>query len=384
MLYADYNATTPVAPEVLEAVTACLQEAWGNSSASYRFGAKLRERVEQARESVARLIGARPDELIFTSGATEANVTALNAATEGLPSSQSIVTTAVEHPSVLERLSQLATRDRAVIRLGVSATGDISLDELRQAVEFPTALVSIMWANNETGVIFPAEAIGRICLARSVPFHCDAVQAVGKIPVSVGKVNASYLSVSAHKIGGPKGVGALYCRSGAKFVPLIPGGHQQEGRRGGTENVPGIVGFGVAADLAAKHLDAIAKHTLKLRTEFESLVKASIPGAVVNGEGASRLPNTTSLTIPGVNADALLMLLDQDGICASTGSACLADSEEPSHVVRAMVGHELNRREVIRISFGSGNTLDEAQQLAIALKRSVSALSASCGQAYDP
>lgn len=381
MIYADHNATTPMLPEVLDAVAACMRDDWGNPSASYRFGAMLRDRIEEARASVAQLIGARSAEIVFTSGATEANVTALNAAAQSQPHA-TIVTTAVEHSSVLEYLHQLEQRGSKVVRLGVTDAGEFLVDELLQTLEQPVSVVSAMWANNETGVVFPIEVIGEICRKKSVPFHCDAVQAVGKIPVNVESAHATYLSLSGHKIGGPKGVGALFCRTGATFVPLVPGGHQQSGRRGGTENVPGVVGLGVAADLARKRLDEFNAHTLKLRTEFERQVKGALPTVKVNGEETARLPNTTNLTIPGVNADALLMLLDQEGICVSTGSACLADSEEPSHVIRAMTRIEVRDRDVIRVSFATGNTLNEVQRLTHALKSAVSALSLRASQAF--
>jgi len=383
MLYADHNATTPLAPEVLEAMTACLKDHWGNPSASYRFGAELRERIEEARYNVASLIDARPSEVIFTSGATEANVTAIEAAARAGAAGQVVVTTSVEHPSVLEKVKQLQRQGARVTFLGVSSQGELSLDELREALEAGPALVSVMWANNETGVVFPVEQVGQLCVAKSVPFHCDAVQAVGKIPVSVDRAKATYLTLSGHKIGGPKGVGALYCRAGSDFVPLIPGGHQQAGRRGGTENVAGIVGLGVAAKLVGRKLQSLAAHVLALRTEFERMAREFIPAAIINGAGTTRLPNTTSLTLPGINADALLLLLDQEGICASSGSACLADSEEPSHVIQAMAGKQVVCREVIRVSFGPGNSVEEAHHLALVLNRAVAALSAECPRASD-
>ena len=361
MIYLDYNATTPLRPEVFEAMRPFLTERWGNPSSSYAFGSQLKGVIEEARGHVAVLLGASTREIVFTSSATESNNTALNAALSANPAKRHIVTSAVEHSAVLNHTYFLENHGCRATRLPVDRDGLLSLADLDAALTPETALVSLMWANNETGVIFPVADIAALCQRRGVPFHCDAVQAVGKLPINLKTVPIDYLSLSAHKLGGPKGVGALFVRKGAPFAPHLHGGHQERGRRGGTENVAGIAGLGRAAELARTELPAYAATVQPLRDRLESELLARIPSAERNGHATRRLPNTANLTFPGVESEALLLLLDQVGICASAGSACLADSDEPSHVVRAMKPDSSASRQMVRFSLGTETTAADVQ-----------------------
>lgn len=333
-----------------------LTERWGNPSSSYSFGSQLKAEIEAARRAVAKLVNAGASEVVFTGSATEADNTALNAALSAQPGKRHLVTSAVEHSAVLNHGVFLATQGVRVTRLPVNREGLLDVLALEAALTEDTALVSLMWANNETGVIFPVAEIAALCRRRGVPFHCDAVQAAGKLSIDLKAVPIDYLSLSAHKLGGPKGVGALVVRKGAPFAPHLHGGHQERGRRGGTENVAGIVGFGCAAELAAKELPDYAARVQPLRDRLEAELLARSPGAERNGHASLRLPNTTNLTFPGVESEALLLLLDQAGICASAGSACLADSDEPSHVVRAMKPESAASRQMVRFSLGRETT----------------------------
>ena len=354
MIYLDYNATTPLRPEVFEAMKPFLTERWGNPSSSYGFGSQLKGEIEAARRSVARLVNASASEVIFTGSATEANNTALNAALLAQPGKRHIITSAVEHSAILNHCSFLEKQGVRVTRLPVDSEGLLDLAALDAAFAEDTALVSLMWANNETGVIFPVAEIAARCKGRGVPFHCDAVQAAGKLPINFKTIPVDYLSLSAHKIGGPKGIGALIVRKNAPFVPYLHGGHQERARRGGTENVAGIVGFGCAAELAQSEIEYCAAQMRTLRDCLEAGLLAAIPNAERNGHPIQRLPNTSSITFPGIEAEALLLLLDQAGICASAGSACLADSDEPSHVMRAMKPESSAARHTLRFSLGPG------------------------------
>ena len=366
MIYLDYNATTPLRPEVFEAMTPFLTERWGNPSSSYSFGSTLKAEIEAARRSIAKLVNANLSEVVFTGSATEADNTALNAALATQPGKRHIITSAVEHSAVLNHCAFLETQGVRITRLPVDADGLLDLTALEAAFAEDTALVSLMWANNETGVLFPVVEIAARCRARGVPFHCDAVQAAGKLSIDLKAVPIEYLALSAHKLGGPKGVGALIVRKGALFAPTLHGGHQERGRRGGTENVAGIVGFGRAAELAQIEVKDYAARVGPLRDRFEAELLARLPEAEHNGHARERLANTASITFPGVEAEALLLLLDQAGICASAGSACLADSDEPSHVIRAMKPQSAAARQMIRFSLGKDTTVG-AVDLAVSV-----------------
>ncbi len=374
MIYLDHNATTPVAPEVLEAMLPYLTTAWGNPSAIYQFGARLQTVLETAREQVAELIGAGPREILFTSGGTEANNAALHAALHAHPARRHVITSAVEHSSVLEPCRALESEGYRVTCLPVDRDGLLSLTDLENALTPDTAVVSLMWANNETGVLFPVREIAERCRARGVLFHCDGVQAVGKLAVNVREVPVDYLSLSGHKFQAPKGVGALYVRPQAPFTPLIRGGHQEQDRRGGTEAVPLIVGLGRAAELARQRLADYEARVRPLRDALEAGLLGTVPDTELNGHPTRRLANTTNLTFRGVESEALLILLDLEGICASAGSACLAGSAEPSHVVRAMKPDSAAARQMIRFSLGPENTPQEIETTLAAVRRAVNSL----------
>ena len=359
MIYLDHNATTPVLPEALEAMLPYLKEEWGNPSSSYKFGSKLKLVVETAREQVAELIGATSREILFTSCATESNNAAIHAALKANPAKRRIVTSAVEHSSVLNYCMALEKEGVKVTYLPVDRDGLLKIADLEAAITDETAVVSLMWANNETGVLFPVSEIAQTCKARGVLFHCDAVQAAGKVEVNLRKVPADYLSVTGHKFGAPKGIGALFVRRKVPFSPLIHGGHQERGWRGGTESVPLLVGLGKAAELARKKLPEYDAKVRPLRDALESGILSSIPDTELNGHKTQRLANTTNITFRGIESEALLLLLDQEDICASSGSACLADSDEPSHVVKAMKPDTTASRQMIRFSIAPQNKLEE-------------------------
>jgi cysteine desulfurase len=377
VIYLDHNATTPVLPEVFEAMRPYFCEEWGNPSSTYKFGSKLKAVIETARAQVAELIGARPTEIIFTSCATESNNAAIHAALKANPAKKHIVTSAVEHSSVLNYCMALEKDSYRVTYLPVDRDGLLKLADLENAITDETAVVSLMWANNETGVLFPVKEIAEICRGRGVLYHCDAVQAAGKVEVDVsrdGGMQADYLSLTGHKFHAPKGVGALYVRRKAPFSPMIHGGHQERNLRGGTECVPLIVGMGKAAELARKHLPDYEKKVRPLRDGLEEGILSSVPNTELNGQKTERLANTTNITFHGVESEALLILLDQEGICASSGSACLADSDEPSHVVKAMKPESAASREMIRLSFSAANTETDATAALNALRRTTQML----------
>jgi cysteine desulfurase len=356
MIYLDYNATTPVAPEVYEAMVPYFTSEWGNPSSSYKFGAKLRRAVEQAREQVSGLIGCFAGEVVFTCCATESNNTAIHAALKARPARRHVVTSAVEHSSVLSYCKALEGEGYRVTYLSVDRDGLLDLAEFEGSLSDQTAVVSLMWANNETGVLFPVEKIAQICKARGILFHCDAVQVAGKLPVDVSKVPVDYLSITGHKFNTPKGIGALYVNRKAPFTPYLYGGHQERSRRGGTENVALIVGMGKAAGLAAGKVDEYAGRVGPLRDLLETGILKAVPHTEVNGHRSLRLANTSNITFHDVESEALLLLLDEEGVCASSGSACLADSNEPSHVVRAMKGDGFAGQQMVRFSMDSTTT----------------------------
>ncbi len=460
VIYLDHNATTPILPEVLEAMMPYLTTEWGNPSSAYKFGSKLKSVIATAREQVAELIGASPLDVVFTSCATESNNTAIAAALRANPTKRHIVTSQVEHSSVLKYCmalereaagttpalratpphlrrgafpgsppesggaGALATgvvnrsgdftsppesrggaipspiggvnpplqgaggvsppcpESRApspesrcsVTYLPVDREGLLNLADLEAAITDETAVVSLMWANNETGVLFPVEKIAEICRSRGVLYHCDAVQAAGKVEIDVRKVPADYLSITGHKFHAPKGIGALYVRRKLPFSPLIYGGHQERNRRGGTENVALLIGMGKAAELARKHLPDYEKKVRPLRDELEEGILRSIPNTELNGHKTQGIANTANITFHGIESEALLILLDKEGICASSGSACLADSDEPSHVIKAMKPESAASRQMIRFSIDAATTSDQIKSAVAAVDREVGAL----------
>lgn len=386
MIDFDANATTALSPEVLDAMLPWLRSQHGNPSASHRAGRAARTAIEHARAQVAALIGADPEEIVFTSGGTESINAALRSLDRLAPSGH-VVTTAIEHSAVLRTCAGL---DRETRHLGVDPGGILFLDLARDALA-GAAFVSAMWANNETGVLQPIGELSAAARASGIPFHTDAVQAAGKIRLDVRSHAIDFLSLSAHKFHGPKGVGALYVRSGLQFHPLLHGGGQERGHRSGTENTPAIVGMGVAAARARAHLeDGGAADICARRDHWEHLVFSTIQGVTRTGHPDLRLPNTSHLSFDGCEAASLLILLDQAGIACSAGSACMSGKQNPSHVLRAMGIPESRAKSSIRFSFSQYTTDDEVQIAAVALKKAVekirSVQSASTGPVtiYDP
>jgi cysteine desulfurase len=356
IIYLDNNATTQLDPTVIEEMLPFQTKYYGNPSSGYSFAAKARKAIDLARERVATLLGCEPTEIVFTSGGTESNSAVINSALQFEAHGKSVLTSAVEHSAVLRPCQDLAHRGRGVTFLGVDQNGNLDLAELEAAIRPDTALVSIMWANNETGVLFPVEKIAEICRPKAVLFHTDAVQATGKIPMHLRDTAINFLSLSAHKFHGPKGVGALYVKRGTRFNPLIAGGGQENGRRGGTENVASIVGLGKAAELALKYLAEGKCDIRSMRDRFEKAILGSVSGASVNGAGAERIPNTSSFSFEGIESSAALLLLDRHAICCSAGSACRTGSQEASHVLRAMNPRGDGARRSLRFSLGRFNT----------------------------
>ncbi len=374
MIYLDHNATTPVLPEVLEAMMPYFTSEWGNPSSTYKFGSKLKSVIETAREQVAELIGAQSREIIFTSCGTESNNTAIHAALQANPGKRHIVTSAAEHSSVLNYCMALEKEGYRVTYLPVDRDGLLKLADLEEAITDETALVSLMWANNETGVSFPVTEIAQLCRARGVLLHCDAVQAAGKVPINLSNLPVDYLSLTGHKFHAPKGIGALYVRRKAPFWPFVHGGHQEHNLRGGTENVALIVGMGKAAELATNHLPDYDKQVRPLRDSLEDGVLRTIPNTELNGHKIQRLANTTNITFHGIESEALLLLLDKKGICALSCSACLADSDEPSHVIKAMKPESAASRQMIRFSLDTSTEKADVTATVETVQRAVSAL----------
>jgi cysteine desulfurase len=338
VIYLDNNATTRVDPRVVEAMLPFFTESFGNASSTHDYGAAIAPALKDARKQVQALLGAEFDhEVVFTSGGTESDTTAIFSALETAPGRNEIVTSSVEHPAVLNVCQNLERLGRARVHyIGVNASGDLDLDAFRAALSDKTALVSIMWANNETGKIFPVAELAALAKAVGALFHTDAVQAFGKLDMSLKDTGVDLLSLSGHKIHGPKGVGALYVRKGVKLSPLFRGGKQERGRRAGTENVPGIVGLGAAAALAHQTLAADSARVKALRDRLETGLLAAIPLSRINGGGDGRLPNTCNISFDYADGEAILHKLDQAGVAASSGSACASGSMEPSHVLRAL------------------------------------------------
>lgn len=336
-IYLDNNATTAVDNEVMNEMMPFFTERYGNPSSMHSFGGEVASSINKAREKCAALIGAkRASDIVFTSGGTESDNAAIMGTLLSYPEKKHIVTSAVEHPAVRSLCHDLKKRGYDITEVGVDESGRIDPKEIEKAIRSDTAIVSIMWANNETGVIFPVEEIADICAVASVPFHTDAVQAVGKIKMNIESSGISMLSVSGHKLHAPKGIGLLYIKRGTKFHPFVIGGHQERGKRGGTENVPSIAGMGKAAELALKYMDEENTRVRALRDRLENAMVSSIPNASVHGEKEQRLPNTTNIGFEYIEGEAILLLMNEHGICASSGSACTSGSLEPSHVLRAM------------------------------------------------
>ena len=335
-IYLDNNATTRVDDAVFEEMRPYFCELYGNPSSMHFFGGQVQKKVDEARRRVADLLGARPEEIIFTACGTESDNAAIRSALEVHPERRHIITSRVEHPAVLTQCRNLAQKGYRVTEIGVDGAGRLDMDEYASAIDDDTAIVSFMWANNETGVVFPVEEAAAIAKAHGALFHTDAVQAVGKLPINMAASKIDMLSLSGHKLHAPKGIGALYLRKGTPFRPLLVGGHQEKSRRAGTENTAAIIALGTACQLAGEHMQAENTTVKALRDRLQNTLMASIPNARINGDGAERLPNTTSIAFEFVEGEAILMLLSEHGICASSGSACTSGSLEPSHVLRAM------------------------------------------------
>jgi cysteine desulfurase len=360
VIYVDNNATTMVAPEVLDAMMPYFSTNYGNPSSMHSFGGNVAGAIETARENVANLIGAAPQEIVFTSCGTESDGTAIRAAIESYPNKKHLVTSRVEHPAIKNLYESLSKKGYRTTFVPVDNQGRLDIEYLYNSLSDDTAIVSLMWGNNETGVIFPIEEISREVKSRGIIFHTDAVQAVGKIPINVGETGVDMLSLSGHKFHSPKGIGALYIRKGTKFSPFMIGGHQDKGRRGGTENTASIVGLGKAAELAAVHLVQNGyERVSRLRDRLEQTLLDKVSNALVNGDPANRLPNTTSIAFEYVEGEAILLMMNEYGICASSGSACTSGSLEPSHVLRAMGVPFTAAHGSIRFSLSRYNTEDE-------------------------
>jgi cysteine desulfurase len=362
VIYMDNNATTRIAPEVLEAMMPYLRDYYGNPSSMHTFGGQVGRAVARAREQVAALLGADPGEIVFTSCGTESDSTAILSALQTYPEKNHVVTTRVEHPAVknlCDNLELFTGRKYHTTRLHVHSDGTLDVQRFRDSLTDETVIVSAMWANNETGVIFPVEEMARIARERGILFHTDAVQAVGKIPLNLRDSAIDFLSLSGHKLHAPKGVGVLYVRKGTPFVPFMNGGHQERGRRGGTENVASIIGLGRACELAAAKMEEENTRVRALRDKLEQGLLTSVPKALLNGHPQERLPNTANISFEYVEGEAILLHMNQLNICASSGSACTSGSLEPSHVLRAMGVPFTAAHGSIRFSLSVYNTEEE-------------------------
>lgn len=357
--YFDNNATTRVAPEVLEAMLPFLRDQWGNPSSAYSFGKEVSKHLEDARDKVAALINADPKEVVFTSCGTESNNSAIESALATQPEKTHVVTTAVEHSAIIKHCEVLQKRGCQITYLPVDSDGSLDLHLLDKSIGRNTAIVSVMWANNETGVVFPIEEIAAICRSKNVLFHTDATQVPGKMKIDVHNLGVDLLTLSAHKLHAPKGVGLLYIRRKVKYQPYLIGGHQERGKRGGTENVASIIGFGRAAELATAHLDDENTRVRALRDRLENTILSSIPNTIRTGAKEPRLPNTSNISFGEVEAESILHQLDHLGICVSSGSACTTGSLNPSHVLTAMGIKAARARGCVRISLGIYNTDEE-------------------------
>jgi len=355
----DNNATTRVAPEVLEAMQPFLSDMYGNPSSAYTFGGKVARDIREARELVASILGASPEEVIFTSCGSESDNTAIMSALSTGKDKMHIVTSRVEHPAVKVLCNELAKQGYRITEIPVDREGRLDMGQYKESLTPDTAIVSLMWANNETGVIFPVERAAQMARDRGILFHTDAVQAVGKIPIDLQNSAIDMLSISGHKLHAPKGIGVLYVRKGTKFSPFLIGGHQERGRRGGTENTASIIALGKACELAANRMEEENTKVKALRDKLERELLRQIPNSRVNGGGSERLPNTTNISFESIEGESILLLMDEFGICASSGSACTSGSLQPSHVLRAMGVPFTMAHGSVRFSLSVYNTEDE-------------------------
>ena len=363
-----------VAPEVVEAMLPYFSELYGNASSMHFFGGQVQKKVNEARDKVADLLGADPTEIVFTSCGTESDNAAIRGVLDSYLEKRHFITSRVEHAAVNNVATYLGRKGYRVTELLVDRKGRLDLDDLREGITDQTAIVSIMYANNETGVIFPIEEIGQIVKERGIPFHTDAVQAVGKIPINLAKSTIDMLSLSGHKLHAPKGIGVLYIRKGTRFSPFMIGGHQESGRRGGTENVPYVVGLGKACELAKKNMEDENTRVKALRDYLEKRILETIPNVLVNGDRNHKLPNTVSVSFEYVEGESILIMLSDLGICASSGSACTSGSLEPSHVLRAMGVPFTAAHGSIRFSLSIYNTKEEMDYILEHLPRIVARL----------
>jgi cysteine desulfurase len=377
-VYFDYNATTPLAPPVVEAMSRALVDQFGNASSVHSFGQQAKAALDEARSAVAALLGAEPSEVVFTSGGTESDNFAIRGAAEALEPTgrRHLIASAIEHEAVLNTLKALARRGWRTALLPVDQTGIVAPERLREALADDTALVSVMHANNEIGTIQPIAELARVAHERGALMHTDAVQSAGKIPVDVKALGVDLLSLSAHKFNGPKGAGALWIKRGTRMLPILTGGKHERSRRAGTENVPAIVGMGVAARLAAAKLEAEAARVAALRDRLEAGILQAVPGTAVNGDRGHRVPNTTNISFDRVEAESLLIALDLEGIAVSTGSACSSGTLEPSHVLRAMGFPAHRTQNSLRFSLGMFSTEAEVDRVVAVLPRLVEKLRA--------
>ncbi|HVO66291.1 MAG TPA: cysteine desulfurase NifS [Syntrophales bacterium] len=358
-IYLDNNATTQVAAEVMDAMLPYFRILYGNPSSMHSFGGQVARKIREAREQAAALIGATPDEIIFTSCGTESDNAAIRSSLAIHPDRRHILTSRVEHPAVKSLCAHLSRQGYRVTELPVDKDGLLDMNQFERSLTPDTAVVSLMWANNETGALFPVEKAAELAHDRGILFHTDAVQAVGKIPINMKSNVIDMLSISGHKLHAPKGIGILYVRRGTKFSPFLIGGHQEKERRGGTENTPSIIGLGKACELAARNMEVENTRVKKLRDKLETELLARIPNSRVNGTRLYRLPNTTNISFEFVEGEAILLLMDEFGICASSGSACTSGSLQPSHVLRAMGVPFTMAHGSIRFSLSIYNTEDE-------------------------
>ena len=376
-IYLDYNATTPVDPVVLDAMLPFFAENYGNASSIHSPGQRARSGVDSARASVAALLGAKPSEIVFTSGGTEAdNLALFGVAAASLEPRKHIITTAIEHHAVLNAAQALEKLGVAVTYIPVGREGVVDPEDIRRAIRPETILISVMHANNELGTIQPIAEIGGIAAEADVRFHCDAVQSAGKLPLDVNALGVDLLSISAHKIYGPKGVGALYIRSGTPLEPQFHGGHHERDRRPGTENVPGIVGLGKAADLARENMHADCARISALRNRLEAVLRASPCDARVNGDRGQRISNTTNLSFAGAGGEALVIALDLQGIACSTGAACSSGAVGPSHVLLAIGLTPDEARTSLRFSLGRTTTREQIDHAVAVIPQAVERLRA--------
>lgn len=375
-IYLDHNATTPVDPVAADAMMRSLEHLFGNASSVHYYGQQAKAALDDARTSVAALVGAEPAEIIFTSGGTEADNFAIRGAAEALEVTgrRHLITSGIEHEAVLNTFKALAKRGWRTTVLPLDATGIISPDRLRDAITDDTALVSMMHANNEIGTIQPIAELATIAHAHGAVFHTDAVQSAGKIPVSVRALGVDLLALSGHKFYGPKGVGALWVKRGVRLAPFLSGGKQERNRRAGTENVPGVIGMGAAAALALKKMDAEADRLSALRDRLENGILASVPNTEVNGSRTARVPNTTNISFDRIEAESLLIALDLEGVAVSTGSACSSGTLEPSHVLKAMNLSSHRAQNSIRFSLGASNTEEQIDHVISILPNIVTKL----------